>query len=120
MYVLTIVLAIFSFITKASYLSPNAADKFFVSNSQVLRAKGAFNFVRALAAPGPSATATINSATVKINKVELVSGAPVYKGIPGAILAKEGDYFLVKTGDSYVRLIEWSSTERLKAGGRFQ
>jgi methionyl-tRNA formyltransferase len=79
-----------------------------------------FNFVRALADPGPKATTNIGSIPVKINKVELIPGAPVYKGIPGAILAKEGSDFLVKTGDSYVKLVEWSSAARLKVGGRFQ
>lgn len=79
-----------------------------------------FNFVRALADPGPRASTKIDSTLVKINKVELISVAPIYKGIPGAILAKEGDGFLVKTGDSYIKVIEWSSTARLKAGGRFQ
>ena len=34
--------------TKASYFSPNAADKFFVSKSQFLRAKGAFNLVKGI------------------------------------------------------------------------
>lgn len=79
-----------------------------------------FNFVRALSDPGPRAMASIDSVPVAINKVELIPDAPIYKGIPGAVLSKEGTSFLVKTGDSYVRLIEWSSTARLKAGGRFQ
>ena len=79
-----------------------------------------FNFVRALSEPGPRALTSIDSVSVMINKVELIPGAPIYKGIPGAVLAKEGNGFLVKTGDSYVRLIEWSSTARLRAGGRFQ
>lgn len=79
-----------------------------------------FNFVRALADPGPKATTNIGSIPVKINKVELIPGAPVYKCIPGAILVKEGNGFLVKTGDSYVKVVEWSSAARLKAGGRFQ
>ena len=79
-----------------------------------------FNFVRALADPGPIATSSLNSSLVAINKVELVPGAPTYRGIPGAILAKEGEGFLVKTGDSFVKIVEWSSAARLKAGGRFQ
>ena len=79
-----------------------------------------FSFVRALANPGPSAITEVDSTTVKINKVEFIQNAPVYKGVPGAILAKEGNGFLVKTGDSYVKIVEWSSTARLKAGGRFQ
>lgn len=79
-----------------------------------------FNFVRALVHPGPKALTYLDSNQVRIHKVNLVPGAPVYKGIPGAILAKEGRGFLVKTGDSYLQLVEWSSTAPLKAGGRFQ
>ena len=79
-----------------------------------------FNFVRALSDPGPQAITSIFSNPVKINTVELVEGAPIYKGIPGAILSKENGGFLVKTGDSYVKLTEWSSNARLKVGGRFQ
>ena len=79
-----------------------------------------FNFVRALADPGPIATSSLNSSLVAIHKVELVPGAPTYRGIAGAILAKEGEGFLVKTGDSFVKIVEWSSSARLKAGGRFQ
>ena len=79
-----------------------------------------FNFVRALSDPGPRAITTIDTDVVAINKVVLIPDAPIYKGISGALLSKEGNSFLVKTGDSYIRLIEWSSATRLKAGGRFQ
>ena len=44
---------------------------------------------------------------VAINKVELIR-CSYLKGIPRH-LSKEGNSFLVKTGDSYIRLIEWSS-----------
>ena len=79
-----------------------------------------FNFVRALSEPGPRALTSINSVPVMISKVELIPGAPIYKGVPGAVLAKEQNGFLVKTGDSYVKLTEWLSATRLRAGVRFQ
>ena len=78
-----------------------------------------FNFVRALTCPGPGALAHINANTVKIQKVELIPNAPIYKGISGSILAKEGSTFIVKTGDSYIRLTKWLSKAKLKAGARF-
>lgn len=79
-----------------------------------------FNFVRALSHPGVGAETALDGFPVKINKIELVPGAPIYKGISGSILAKDGNSFLVKTGDSYVKVIEWSSTVRLRAGARFK
>ena len=79
-----------------------------------------FNFVRALADPGPRATTNMGSTAVKINKVEFIPDAPIYKGIPGAILAKHENGFLVKTGDSYIKILDWSSSARLKVGGRFK
>jgi methionyl-tRNA formyltransferase len=78
-----------------------------------------FNFIRALSEPGPRAITYADTFSVRINKADLIPCAPIYIGIPGAILAKEGNGFLVKTGDSYIKITEWSSTARLKAGARF-
>lgn len=78
-----------------------------------------FNFVRALSRPGPLAQTKINDKTVYIVKAELVTDAPLYKCIPGALLAKDGIGFLVKTGDTYIRIVEWISEAKLFAGGRF-
>ena len=77
-----------------------------------------FNFVRALTYPGPMAQTKIDEETVFIKKVEIISNAPIYKCIPGAILAKENVGMLVKTGDSYIRIVEWSSETKLYVGGR--
>ena len=43
----------------------------------------------------------MNSIPVRIEKVELINEAPVYK-VYGAILSKDGGKFIVKTGDSYI------------------
>ncbi len=79
-----------------------------------------YNFVRALCPPGPSATTTYNGIKVKINKAEAMKTSYSYKGVPGAILSKEKNGFIVKTLDSYVKIIEWEAPCNLIAGGRFQ
>ena len=79
-----------------------------------------YNFVRAICRPGPEAQTYINEHVVRINKVKLIDSAPVYKGIPGAILSKETDGLLVKTGDNYIKIIEWTSKATLKVGARFK
>lgn len=79
-----------------------------------------FCFVRALVSPGPFAQTTFDEHPVAVRRVELIAEAPVYKGIPGALLAKDGDGFIVKTADSYIKIVEWTSSIPLRAGGRFQ
>jgi len=78
-----------------------------------------FNFVRALSHPGPLAHTKLNGNLVRIAKVQLIGDAPEYKCIPGALLAKDNDGFLVKTGDTYIRIVEWISDAKLFTGGRF-
>ncbi|WP_071961574.1 methionyl-tRNA formyltransferase [Synechococcus sp. RS9916] len=78
-----------------------------------------FNFVRALSTPGPNAQTFVGSNCIKIAKVELIDTAPIYKCIPGAILAKDDNTFIVKTSDSYLRLLQWQCDFKLAAGMRF-
>lgn len=78
-----------------------------------------FNFIRALTRPGPLARTRLDEHTVQIVKAEMIAEAPAYKCIPGAILAKDAKGFLVKTGDTYIRITEWISEVRLSAGRRF-
>lgn len=77
-----------------------------------------FNFVRAICPPGPSARCYLGSHEMKINEVEFLSDAPSYIGIPGAVVAKNENSFLVKTADSYVRVLDWESEENIKVGDR--
>ena len=79
-----------------------------------------FNFVRAICFPGPKARAFINGKEVEINKVELVSNAVSYKCITGAILHIDKEKVLVKTGDSFVKIIEYKTEAKLKVGDRFE
>ena len=79
-----------------------------------------FNFVRAISHPGPQARTFFRGVELMINKVELVSCAPVYKGVPGAVLKKDKNSLLVKTADSFVRVLEWTCDLKIKAGERFK
>jgi methionyl-tRNA formyltransferase len=79
-----------------------------------------FNFVRALCKPGPQARAFLRGVEVSINRVEMISDAPVYKGIPGAVVGLGDGFFIVKTEDSFVRVTEWSGVDRIKIGDRFE
>lgn len=79
-----------------------------------------FNFVRAICAPGPQARTVLNGVEISINRVELVANAPVYRGIPGAVVGIGEASFDVKTTDSYVRVVEWSGAGRPRMGDRFE
>ena len=57
---------------------------------------------------------------MKINRVALVQNAPTYKGIPGAVLAKEEGVLIVKTEDSFIRVMEWSSEAKIRVGDRLR
>lgn len=80
-----------------------------------------FNFVRAISYPAPMARAFINGSEIKINRVELVENAPNYKCVIGAILNKEKDgSFLVKTKDSFIKIVDFEYNEKFKVGDRFE
>lgn len=79
-----------------------------------------FNFVRAICRPGPEARTFIGNAEIRINRVQLLPDAPAFKGIPGAVLGVDPQGFLVKTVDSYVKVVEWSGVDRVKIGDRLR
>ncbi|MDC1208359.1 methionyl-tRNA formyltransferase [Litorivicinus sp.] len=79
-----------------------------------------FNFVRAICPPGPAARCYLGTEEIKINKVEFLQDAPSYNGFPGAVLAKNNQSFLVKTFDSYVRVLDWKSDKKIKVGDRLK
>lgn len=79
-----------------------------------------FNFVRAICYPAPMARAFLNGIEMKINRVEYIENAQNYKCIVGAILNKEKDgSFLVKTKDSFIRIIDFEYNGKFKVGDRF-
>lgn len=79
-----------------------------------------FNFVRAICPPGPAARCYIGRDEIKINKVAFLSNAPSYVGIPGTVLAKNNQSFLVKTNDSFVRVLDWEANIKIKVGDRLK
>ena len=79
-----------------------------------------FNFVRAICCPGPSARCWLGEDEIKINRVEFLPDAPKYKGILGSILCVEKRGFLVKTADSFVRVVSWEANVRLRVGDRLR
>jgi methionyl-tRNA formyltransferase len=79
-----------------------------------------FNFIRALADPGPKATSFVNGEIVRINRSNLITKAPNYINIPGQILKKTMDGFLVKTKDSFIEILEIETDINPKAGSRFE
>lgn len=79
-----------------------------------------FNFVRAICSPGPMARAFLNEKEMKINKVEYIESAPIYKCVIGAIINKSDDGFWVKTQDSFVKVTEYEYNGKIKVGDRFE
>ncbi|MBL7714981.1 MAG: methionyl-tRNA formyltransferase [Bdellovibrionales bacterium] len=80
-----------------------------------------FNFVRAIAKPGPRATTKYLGQDAFINRVIEVKDSPQYKGTPGQILGKGKNGWLVKTKDSFVEVLEIEVTGGavLRPGERF-
>jgi methionyl-tRNA formyltransferase len=79
-----------------------------------------FNFVRAICQPsGPGALTSIGLEKFIINKVKMISQAPVYLGIPGQIIGKNGKNLIVKTKDSFLEITQYTSSLRPKIGDRF-
>jgi len=79
-----------------------------------------FNFIRSICVPGPRARTFYKENEVCINRAELIHNAPIYKGIPGAVLKANEKELIVKTKDSFIRLIEWSCDAKIKTGDRFK
>lgn len=79
-----------------------------------------FNFVRAVCRPGPEARTFRGDSEIRINRIELLPDAPIFKGIPGAVLGVEPEAFLVKAADSYVKVTEWSGVEKFRIGDRLK
>ena len=79
-----------------------------------------FNFIRSICLPGPQARTSFDKNEVYINRAEYFHDAPVYKGIPGAVLKADEKELIVKTKDSFIRVIEWSCDAKIKTGSRLK
>lgn len=76
-------------------------------------------FIRALCLPGPRARGRIRGMEAAINAAEVVS-CRNYQGIPGAVLVKEGQALLVKTGDGIIKVTEIEQENTVRTGDRFE
>ena len=79
-----------------------------------------FNFVRAIKSPGPCARAFIGKKEMKINQVECIENDQLSKFEIGTIIKKKSDYFLVKTKDSFLKVISYEYDGEIEEGNRFE
>ncbi len=79
-----------------------------------------FNFIRSVCSPGPVARTSLNGQEIKINKSVLISNAPAYKCIPGQVVGKTNDGYIVKTLDSSLEVLELETSVKIKIGDRFK
>lgn len=79
-----------------------------------------FNFVRAICKPGPRARTKLNEKELKINKVKIIADAPVYKLIPGVVVGKDSEGFIVKTKDKTVKVVEYEYDGKINIGDRLK
>ena len=79
-----------------------------------------FNFIRAICSPGPQARTFINKEQILINSSQYIIDAPSYKGIPGAVVGIGKQSFNVKTRDSFIKIIEWTYSSKIKIGDRLK
>jgi methionyl-tRNA formyltransferase len=78
-----------------------------------------FNFIRAICSPGPGARTFLNGNEIIIQKVKFLSLAKSFVGIPGTVIGIESDGFLVKTLDSFIKVLTWSGYDMPRIGDRF-
>ena len=79
-----------------------------------------FNFIRSISLPGPQARTFLGENEVFINRAEYIHDAPNYKGIPGAVLKVDKKGLIIKTKDSFIRIVEWSCKSKIKTGNRLK
>ena len=55
---------------------------------------------------------------IMINKVRFIDNIPDYKGIPGQVLSKTQEGFLIKTQNNFIELVEFQG--KLIVGDRLK
>lgn len=79
-----------------------------------------FNFIRSICIPGPRASTILNGKLVKINRAKFIPNLRSYKGIPGQVLEKTKEGYLVKTLDSFIEILEIESEAKIVVGDRLK
>ncbi len=79
-----------------------------------------FNFIRAICHPGPMATTFFQGKKVRINRAEYIPSIKKYINKPGQILSKFDGGYIVKTKDTFIKILEIKSDVNLKVGDVFE
>jgi methionyl-tRNA formyltransferase len=79
-----------------------------------------YNFIRALAIPGPLAQSQLQNQVIKFKSAELIEKAPIFKGIPGSVIGIQDKEIYVKTADSLLLITEYEASFKPKIGDRFK
>ena len=80
-----------------------------------------FNFIRALNQPeGPGARSYLKGHEIIINSAKMNNDAPQYIDIPGSIVGKKGNSFIVKTTDSSIEVSDYVYNKRINIGDRLK
>lgn len=77
-----------------------------------------FNFVRSLCHPGPVARTQARGQLLKVHKIEYLPDAVQYLGIPGSVLGTGCAGILVKTKDTFVKILKIEPEVSLHVGDR--
>lgn len=85
-----------------------------------LSSRQIYNFIRALSNPGPNANTYFENEEIRISECKYIPDAPFYKGVAGTILNIQDDGFLIKTADSYVKILEWNGNFDPNIGNRLK
>ena len=79
-----------------------------------------FNFIRSICKPGPQARSFIKDKEIKINKVNMIPLAPVYRNTTGQVVGKTDNSFFVKTLDTIVEILEYKYEGKINIGDRLK
>lgn len=79
-----------------------------------------FNFILAICKPGPMARSFLGQSKVKINKAQTIENVPFYKGTASQVIGKDKGELIVKTKDSFIKLVEYQCSQKIKIGERAQ
>ena len=79
-----------------------------------------FNFIRAICHPGPMATTYFQGKKVRINRAEYIPDVKKYINKPGQILSKFNGGYIVKTKDTFIKILEIETDVNLKVGDVFE
>lgn len=79
-----------------------------------------FNFIRALAYPGPFAQTYLGAHRYSIQKAQLFENAPIFKSTPGTVVGIEQGKLIVKTQESVISIIKYEGNYEPHLGDRFE